>query len=96
MGFFKDIRVAENGRAERLVAVGALGWARIDGVHDTGLTAGDDAALIFDLTVEVPGRERYRTAHTQVVSRDAAERLKQGARVPVRVDPEDPTELLLS
>lgn len=78
------------------MAVGALGWATIDGVHDSGRAEGDEAALIFDLTVEVPGRDRYRTAHTQVVPRRALEWLKPGARVPVRVDPHDPTELLLS
>lgn len=83
-------------RAERLVAVGALGWATIDGVHDTGLAEGDGAALIFDLTVDVPGRKRYRTAHTQVVPQRALDGLKPGARVPVRVDPGDPTELLIS
>lgn len=80
----------------RLVAVGTLGWATIDGVHDTGLAEGGEAALIFDLTVDVPGRERYRTAHTQVMPRGALDWLKPGVRVPVRVDPDDPTELLIS
>lgn len=76
--------------------MGALGWARIDGVHDTGLVEGDTAALIFDLTIDVSGRERYRMAHTQVVPRQALEALRPGARVPVRVDPDDPTDLLIS
>ena len=78
------------------MAVGALGWATIDGVHDTGLARGADAALIFDLTVHVPGRARYRATHTQVVPRRAVDRFRPGARVPVRVDPDDPTELLIS
>lgn len=75
---------------------GTLGWARIENVHDTGLVDGRDAALMLDLTVHVPGREGYRISHTQVVPRRSLSGLRRGARVPVRVHPDDPHDLLLS
>lgn len=73
-----------------------MGWATIEGVHESGRAEGDEAALIFDLTVDVPGRDRYRTAHTQIVSRRALEWLRPGVRVPVRVGPDAPVDLLIS
>lgn len=86
IGFFKDIRVPEAERA----------WATIDSVRETGPAEGDDAVLVFDLTLDVPGRERYRAAHSQVVPRRALGELKPGTRVAVRVDPDDLTEILIS
>ncbi len=86
----------EQARAQRLMSVGIVGQAVIDGVADTGVTVNDHPKVMLDLTVTVPGGAPYKAAVTQVVSRIAKGSFQAGATVPVRVDPEDPQVLMIA
>lgn len=86
----------EQARAQRLMAAGLVGQAVIDGLQDTGVTVNDNPKVAFELTVELPGRAPYKASLTQVVSRLNVAAFQPGTTVPVRVDPEDPTVLMIA
>ena len=49
--------------------------------------------MLFEFDVEVPGQASYRAQAKQVVGRLVIGRLEPGAKIPVRVDPEDATKV---
>lgn len=85
----------EQAKAQRLMSVGVVGQAVIDGVAHTGVTVNENPKIMLDLTVTVPGNAPYKAALTQVVSRIAMGSFQTGSTVPVRVDPEDPQVLMI-
>ena len=80
---------------QRLRATGRLCSATLVGLRDTGAAVGGDAELELELTVDVDGTST-RVAHRQVVSRLAAGDLRLGRHLLVRVDPADPSVLVLA
>jgi hypothetical protein len=82
-------------RYQRLIATGRLRSAKLLGMRDTGHGSDGDPELELELSVDLEGTRRV-VLHRQVVSRLAARELRLGASLPVRVDPVDPSILVLA
>lgn len=82
-------------RYQRLALTGRLYSANLLGVRNTGQDSDGDPELELELAVDLDGR-RTVVHHRQVVSRLAARELHLGSSIPVRMDPSDPSNLLLA
>ena len=82
--------------SRRLLQVGQRGLAMVMSVRPTGESVDDNPQAELELRVLLAGREPYRVTHRQVISRVAVGGFLPGARVPVRVDPRDPSKLLVA
>ena len=85
---------ADQALAERLANEGVDGTATIQQLVSTGKTVNMQPELQFQLTVDVNGTVSNVT-HTQVVSPAIIGQLQPGAQVPVKVDPNDHSQLML-
>jgi hypothetical protein len=82
--------------ARRLLQVGQRGLAMVMSVRPTGESVDDNPQAELELSVALDGREPYKVTHRQVISRVAIGGFLPGAKVPVRVDPHDPSKLLVA
>jgi hypothetical protein len=82
--------------ARRLLQVGQRGLAMVMSVRPTGECVDDNPQAELELRVLLAGHEPYRVTHRQVISKVAFGGFLPGAKVPVRVDPLDPTKLLVA
>jgi hypothetical protein len=82
--------------ARRLLQVGRRGLATVMAVRQTGLHVDDNPQAELHLQVAVEGVETYELTHRQVISRVAIDSFWPGAKVPIRVDPHDPTKVLVA
>jgi hypothetical protein len=80
--------------AERLANEGVDGTATIQQMVATGKTVNMQPELQFQMTVDVNGSQSEVT-HTQVVSPAIIGQLQPGATVPVKVDPNDHSQLMI-
>jgi ABC-type sugar transport system ATPase subunit len=80
--------------AEKLANEGVDGTATIQQMVATGKTVNMQPELQFQMTVDVNGTSSDVT-HTQVVSPAIIGQLQPGAQVPVKVDPNDHTQLMI-
>jgi hypothetical protein len=80
--------------AERLANEGVDGTAMIVSMQATGANVNMQPELQFQLTVDVNGSQSTVT-HTQVVSPAVIGQLQPGAQVPVKVDPNDHSQLMI-
>jgi Protein of unknown function (DUF3592) len=85
---------ADQELAERLANEGVDGTATIVSMQATGANINMQPELQFQLTVDVGGGQSTVT-HTQVVSPAVIGQLQPGAQVPVRVDPNDHSQLMI-
>jgi len=85
---------ADQALAERLANEGVDGTATIQQMVATGKTVNMQPELQFQMTVDVNGTTSDVT-HTQVVSPAIIGQLQPGAQVPVKVDPNDHTQLMI-
>jgi uncharacterized protein DUF3592 len=85
---------ADQELAERLANEGVDGTATIVSMQATGANINMQPELQFQLTVDVGGSQSTVT-HTQVVSPAVIGQLQPGAQVPVRVDPNDHSQLMI-
>jgi hypothetical protein len=91
------IDLAKQGEeARRLLQVGQRGLAVVVSVRPTGESVDENPQAELELSVALDGREPYKVTHRQVISRVAIGGFLPGAKVPVRVDPRDPTNLLVA
>jgi hypothetical protein len=81
--------------AQRLMATGLLGQATVLALRDTGAVVNENPRIEFELLVSVDGREPYPVIHRQVVSRLVLANFQPGTSIPVRVDPADPSRVLI-
>jgi hypothetical protein len=81
--------------AQRLMATGLIGQATVEALRETGMTINDNPQIEFELLVTVESREPYPVIHRQAVSRLVLGNFQPGASIPVRVDPADPTRVLI-
>ena len=79
----------------RLLDEGVPGEARVLGVSDTGATLNFDPVCELRLQVSLPGEAPYETTIRQAMPRTAARLLALGACLPVRVDADDPSVLVV-
>jgi hypothetical protein len=80
--------------AEKLANEGVDGSATIQQMVATGKTVNMQPELQFQMTVDVNGQTSEVT-HVQVVSPAIIGQLQPGATVPVKVDPNDPSQLMI-
>jgi len=84
---------------ERLQRVGVDAMATVRGVHDTGgtITVGgaDNPIASLDLDVHRAGMPDVRTTTRTSVPRLFVPRLVLGATLPVKVDPADPSKVIV-
>ena len=85
---------ADQQLAERLANEGVDGTATIVSMQATGANINMQPELQFQLTVDVGGSQSTVT-HTQVVSPAVIGQLQPGAQVPVKVDPNDHSQLMI-
>jgi hypothetical protein len=85
---------ADQQLAERLANEGVDGTATIGQMVATGKQVNMQPELQFQLTVDVNGSQSEVT-HTQVVSPAIIGQLQPGATVPVKVDPNDHSQLMI-
>ena len=86
---------ADQELAERLANEGVDGTATIVSMQATGANINMQPELQFQLTVDVGGSQSTVT-HKQVVSPAVIGQLQPGAQVPVKVDPNDHSQLLIA
>jgi hypothetical protein len=70
--------------------------ATIVAVRQTGVHVDDNPQAELDLQVAVAGLDPYELTHRQVISRVAIDSFWPGAKVPIRVDPQDPRNVLVA
>ena len=85
---------ADQELAERLANEGVDGTATIVSMQATGANINMQPELQFQLTVDVGGSQSTVT-HTQVVSPAVIGQLQPGAQIPVKVDPNDHSQLMI-
>jgi hypothetical protein len=85
---------ADQELAERLANEGVDGTATIVSMQATGANINMQPELQFQMTVDVNGSQSDVT-HTQVVSPAVIGQLQPGAQVPVKVDPNDHSQLMI-
>jgi hypothetical protein len=85
---------ADQELAERLANEGVDGTATIVAMQATGANINMQPELQFQLTVDVGGNQSQVT-HKQVVSPAVIGQLQPGAQVPVKVDPNDHSQLMI-
>ncbi len=86
---------ADQALAEKLANEGVDGTATIQQMVATGKTINMQPELQFQMSVNVNGTSSDVT-HTQVVSPAIIGQLQPGAQVPVKVDPNDHTQLMIA
>jgi hypothetical protein len=79
---------------QRLMQEGRMGQATIKSIRDTGKTLNENPEVEFELEVNVDGFT-YDVTHRQIVSRIAIPQYQPGASVPVHVDRDDQSKLVI-
>jgi hypothetical protein len=82
--------------ARRLLQVGLRGIAMVMSVRSTGALVDENPETELELSVALDGQDPYTVTHRQVISRIAIDSLCAGAKVPIRVDPQDPLKVLVA
>ncbi len=80
---------------QRVGVSGVPGSARLLSVTDTGGTLNEHPICEIQLEVTVPGHAPYTTVLRQPVPRMQAPMLQPGGTVAVKVDPNDPTTVVM-
>lgn len=82
-------------KAQYLMANGRVGSAVITDARQTGMFVNENPQVEMDLQVTVEGIPSYTATHRQVVAQIAIPQFQPGATVPVRVDPQNPSSLII-
>jgi hypothetical protein len=85
---------ADQELAERLANEGVDGTATIVSMQATGANINMQPELLFQLSLDVNG-STSEVQHKQVVSPAVIGQLQPGAQVPVKVDPNDHSQLMI-
>jgi hypothetical protein len=86
---------AQSGMRQRVEATGLPGTATIKAFRDTGQRSNMNPVYELDLHVEVPGLSPYEMTRVSEVNVIAVAELVAGAQVGVKVDPADPSQLVI-
>jgi hypothetical protein len=90
-------QIASDGQtAQYLMQSGRVGTATVTAVRQTGTFINNNPECELDLQVSVDGGEAYAVTHRQVLAMVALPGFQPGASVPVRVDPNDPSSLIIA
>jgi hypothetical protein len=80
---------------ERLMRDGLAGNATIVGIRQNATTTTLGSWHEVELDVRVPNRAAYRATRRIALELSSAPHFRVGAEVPVRVDPADPSKVLI-
>jgi hypothetical protein len=96
MSVFEDVQEWEidDALAERLLTDGIDGMATVVQMQATGRNVNMQPELQFELVLKVGDRQRT-VNHIQVVSAALITQLRSGTQIPVKVDPDDHSQLLI-
>jgi len=83
-------------KAQHLMHAGRVGTATVSGVRQTGTFVNNNPECELDLQVTVDGSAPYEVTHRQILAMVALPGFQPGASVPVRVDPNDPSSLIIA
>jgi hypothetical protein len=78
------------------MANGRAGSAVITDARQTGMFVNENPQVELDLQVNVEGIPTYATTHRQVIAQIAIPQFQPGMTVPVRVDPANPSSVLIA
>jgi len=87
---------ADAQKAQHLSANGRPGTATITALRQTGTFVNENPEVEMDLEVTVDGMQTYPATHRQVIAMIAAPQFQPGSTVPVKVDPAEPTSLIVA
>ncbi len=85
----------QGGMQQRVLATGLDGTATIRAFRDTGQKSNLNPVFELDLHVEVPGLSPYDLSRVSEVNVIAMPELVVGGRIGVKVDPADPSQVVL-
>ena len=94
MAAFDELAALKADR-DRLMRDGLFGVATIVGIEENVATTTVGAWHELSLDVLVPGRDPYRASRRVALELSAAPHIALGAQVPVRVDPDDRSNVLV-
>ena len=86
---------ALNADRERLMREGLRGIATIVAIHENVTTTLLGSWHMLELDVQLPDRDAYRATRRISLELSTAPHIKVGGEVPVRVDPEDLSKVLV-
>jgi hypothetical protein len=87
---------ADAQKAQYLMVSGRVGSAVITTIRQTGMLINENPQVEMDLQVDVEGIPTYPVSHRQVIAQIAIPQFQPGATVPVRVDPSNPSSLIVA
>jgi hypothetical protein len=82
--------------SRRLLQIGRRGLALVMSVRDTGISVDENPETELELCIALDGEVPYKVLHRQVISKIAVGSLCPGAKVPIRVDPSNPANVLVA
>ncbi|HZU60856.1 MAG TPA: hypothetical protein VE983_07815, partial [Solirubrobacteraceae bacterium] len=88
-------QTGERNKIMRLNQVGVKTPATVDAMKEVGTQFGGGHQIEFDLTVHPEGGSDYQAHVSQSLHDVTLQGVSQGARIVVKVDPEDPQSLLV-
>ena len=91
-----DQMQADAQKSQHLAVNGRTGTATITALRQTGTFVNENPEVEMDLQVTVEGMTPYPATHRQVIAMIAAPQFQPGATVPVKVDPAEPTSLIVA
>ncbi len=74
---------------------GTPGSAKVIALADSGMMINNAPVMDIDLEVSVPGRDPYPVKHRQLVALSAIPNFQPGRSFPVRVDQQNPSQLVI-
>jgi hypothetical protein len=87
---------AVNAECERLIRDALPGLASITGIHQNVANTALGSWHELVLEVRLPDRNTYRTTRRVSIEMSTSPHIRIGAKVPVRVDPRDPSNVLVA
>lgn len=88
-------QMAERDKITRINQSGVEAQATVDTMREVGTQLGGGHEIEFELTVHPAGGEDYKVSTTQSMHEQSMQGIAEGARVTVKVDPDDPQSLLV-
>ena len=81
--------------ADRVSRTGLVGTAQITGLTQTGMFLNQNPQVKLDLLVQVPGRAPYPASRKEFVPLIMLSQISPGASLPVKVDPNNPNDVVI-
>ena len=87
-------QMQDRDKIARINQAGVETQATVDSMREVGTQLGGGHQIEFELTVHPAAGEDYRVSCSQSMHEQTLQGVAEGARVTVKVDPEDPQSLL--